>query len=217
MSISPEQMTAALSLLKMTQGQLSEATGISPVTISFLLGGKGTRETKESTRQKVIDYLCLQGIEFIDDGVRKKPSIVELGGTEGFRTFMDDVYEIAKESGGDICLFNSKPSLWIKYLGQEWYDMHAKRMADLGDRVRVRIVVEEGEKHFILGLAEHRWLSNLKWKQKIVYAYGGKLGFLDFSNDDIKITVMSSAAFNESFRVMFDIAWDSAAKIPKGQ
>ena len=192
-------------MLKMTQGQLSEATGISSVTISFLLSGKGDREPKASTRQKVVDYLRLQGIEFIDGGVRKKPAIIELEGTEGFRSFMDDVYETVK-CGGEICLYNTEPEYWIRYLGAEWYSAHNARMSKI-ENLKVRNAIREGNKNYILDCCDYRWVPKDKWKNITFYAYGDKLGLLDFGDDKIRVSLIQQKKLAESFKVLFESVW----------
>lgn len=212
MPITSTQARAARAALALNGKSVAEKTGIF-VTALHRFEKDGTSVSEE--KLKILRrFYQNHGIEFSGEtGVR----LVDLKenrtytGVEGFRLFMDDVYETARDVGGEIFLFNSKPSLWIDYLGQEWYDMHAARMADLGNKINFRIMVQEGEQNFILGLAQHRWLSGLQWKGKIVYGYGQKLAFLEFlPQNGIKITVMNSPEFNESFRVLFDIAWDNA-------
>lgn len=211
MAISPKQARAARAHLGIEQKDVHAGTGISINQISTF--ERETAGLSAANLQKLEAYYHVQGIDFTDsDGVRSTPkgTTQEFHGATGFREFMDDVYKIAKDQGGDICLFNSKPSVWYKWLGEEWYAMHAARMKALGDSVRVRITVQEGEDFFILNSAEHRWFGKDVWKEKILYVYGPKIGFLDFSDNDIRITVFNQADFAESFRVLFDIAWDHA-------
>ncbi|MCK6417892.1 MAG: helix-turn-helix domain-containing protein [Alphaproteobacteria bacterium] len=205
-------------------------TGLSQQEVSGLLGWAHQTLSKiengdvnpPASRLKALqDFYESRGVEFLEgEGVRKRQIYVnQYSGAEGFRAFMDDVYETAKEYGGDICLFNSKPSMWHEWLGKEWYEMHAKRMKRLGTKIKVKITVQEGEDFFILDSAEHRWFSKDMWKEKIFYAYGPKLGFLDFSDNNVHIMVLSQREFADSFRVLFDVAWEHVAKIPslKGQ
>ena len=215
MHISTKQAAMARSNLNLDGKEVAEKTGIAATALHrFERTGVGVSKEKLLILKSFYENL---GLEFTDhNGVREQPEENrKYIGIDGFRLFMDDVYETARDMGGDICLFNSKPSLWIKYLGQEWYDMHSKRMEKLGDTINVRITVQEGETDFVLNLAQHRWLPKLKWKEKIVYTYGNKLAFLDFSNKEIKIVVMNSPEFSESFKILFDISWDNAAISPQ--
>ncbi|MGH1404296.1 MAG: hypothetical protein ACRBDL_08630 [Alphaproteobacteria bacterium] len=212
--ITPIQCQCARVLLEWDQNDLARRCDLHVQTICLF-------ETRQSTpTRRTLDKITIAfenaGIEFLEgDGVKKKTGEIRtLYGVDGFRTFMEDVYKSAKIYGGNICLFNSKPSLWIKHLGKEWYDIHAARMAQLGKKIHVRIAVQEGETGFILPIAEHRWLSGIAWKEKIVYTYGKKLAFLDFSNDTIHIVIMNSEEFKNSFEVLFNIAWKHATQTP---
>ncbi len=213
--ISPTQMRAARAMLNLSQGEVAKSIGIAANTLSNI--ESGSSDAPSSRLKEIQDFYEMQGVEFTDaNGIREMQTRLQrYQGAEGFRVFMDDVYETAKQYGGDICLFNSKPSMWHRWLGPEWYDMHAKRMAGLGDKIRVRITVQEGDDYFVLGSAEHRWFSKDMWKGKIFYAYGPKLGFLDFGNNDVNIMVLNQKDFADSFRVLFDTAWEYVATPPK--
>ena len=157
---------------------------------------------------KLEDFYKLKGIEFTNhDGVRRSAPIVTLEGTDGFRSFMDDVYETARDIGGDICLFYTQPELWIKYLGKEWYAMHNERMVALGDQINVRIIINEENFNYILKCAEYRWTTKGHIQDTMFYCYGNKLGILNFKNDNIKITVIAEDGLAEAFQLLFESTW----------
>jgi len=214
MHITPKQIRLARIALDWTQAEFAKRAGVSKDTILKI--EKEHSEPQQITYRKVIDVLRQGGIEFLENnGIRERGTHVErYDGVEGFRAFMDDVYAVAKQYGGDICLLNSKPSLWYKFLGKDWYAMHSRRMSALGDHVRVRIIVEKGERDFILSTAAHRWSLKDRWRGKVIYAYGPKLGFLDFRGDAIQITVLEEAEFSESFKIMYDVVWERETMTP---
>lgn len=206
--ISPAQCRGARAILNWSQPDLAKRCAIHVQTISNFEQESGTPTKK--TLQRITDTLEAAGMEFIEnDGVRKKQMYVQhYQGTEGFRTFMNDVYETAKKFGGDICLFNTQPLLWYKHLGQDWYEMHNKRMSALGDKIKVRIAIREGDSSFILSCAEYRWFPKDKWKDRMYYAYGPKLALLNFTEESINIMVFTESELADSFRVLYDIAWE---------
>ena len=212
MNITATQMKLARTLLDWTQEQLGQKVGLSKSSIVKIESGKSF--PKKHDYDVIVSTFRENGVEFLEgNGVRERQAIISrYHDIEGFKQFMDDVYNSAFEYGGDICLYNSKPSLWIKYLGQDWYDKHNERMAQLGDRVRIRITVAQDESNFILDIAEHRWLLKDKWQSKVFYAYGPKLGFVDFSGGTVHITVFEEKEFAESFKIMFDAVWDHETK-----
>ena len=206
--ISPMQALLARKLLKLLQQDVGNHLGTSHVTISKI--EQGAIDPPASRLRQLQEFYESRGVEFLEgNGVRERQRYTRrFEGVDGFRAFMDDVYETAREYGGDICLFNSKPGMWHRWLGEEWYAMHSRRMSELGDHIRVRIIVQKGESNFILNFAEHRWCSRMDWREKVFYAYGPKLAFLDFSKDDVQILVLEQSDFAESFRLLFDIAWE---------
>lgn len=212
--ISSLQALLARTMLGFSQKYVGSKLGMAHTTVSRIEKGEG--DTPVSRLVKLQRFYENEGVEFLEgNGVKERRSYLQhYHGVEEFRAFMDDVYETAKEFGGDICLFNSKPSIWLKLLGEDWYAMHSKRMKTLGSKIRVRITVEEGEQLFILNFAEHRWFTKDFWKGKVIYAYGPKLGFLDFSENSVHIMVLNQSDFAESFKVLFDIAWQHIAIEP---
>lgn len=216
MHVTPKQIRLARIALDWTQSELARRAGVSKDTVVKV--EKERTRPQQVTHEKLVETLRAAGIEFLEaNGIRERQTHVKrYDGVDGFRAFMDDVYAVAKQHGGDICLLNSKPRLWREILGADWYAMHSRRMAALGDRVRVRIIVERGERDFVLSFAEHRWSRNDRWRGKVFYAYGPKLGFLDFRGDGIHITVLEEAEFSESFRIMYDVVWERETTPPDG-
>jgi len=206
--ITPTQALLARTMLRLSQKEAAAQLDMAHATLSNIENGQS--DPPASRMLALQAFYERAGIAFIDgEGVCwRQSAVVRYHGVEGFRSFMDDVYETAKIHGGDICLFNSRPRLWTEHLGAEWYEGHRKRMAALGDHIRVRITVEKGEDAFILSSAEHRWLQRDQWRGKIFYAYGPKLGFLDFSSGAVHITVLEESDFAESFKIMFDVVWE---------
>lgn len=213
--LTPAQCRAARALLNWSQPNLAKRCGMHVQTISAFESETGTPTRRTLT--KITDTLEQGGIEFLpNDGVGRRASpITVYRGTEGFRAFMDDVYEGAKEYGGDICLLNAKPENWTKWLGQEWYENHTKRMQKLLDRINFKVTCKEGDTNFIGGKhSEYRWVSKEIWNEQSFYAYGDRIGFLRFEKDDVEILVMKQKQFADSFRFLFNIAWDQITIIP---
>lgn len=211
----PAQCRAARALLNWSQPDLAQRAGIHIQTICAFESENST--PTKTTLSKLTTAFENEGLVFTPQGgVNPNVSgIIRYEGKFGFMAFMDDVYDTARKYGGDICLFNSKPKLWYEWLGEEWYQAHAKRMAALGSRIKVRITVQEGEDFFILGIAEHRWFKRDLWKEKVIYVYGPKLAFLDFSDSNVRIMVLNQSEFSDSVRVLYDIAWETATSAPE--
>lgn len=214
--ITSAQCRAARALLNWSQPDLAQKCNIHVQTISNF--EQNSSSPTKTTLNKIQQVFENSGIVFTDQGgVNPRVSdIVVYEGKHGFEAFMDDVYETAKKYGGTVYLFNSRPRLWYEWLGEDWYAKHSERMSALGNRIKVKITVQEGDHFLISKFAEHRWFPKRLSKGKIFYGYGPKLGLLDFQGESLKISVFQHKDFADIFRALYDIAWDNVSiEIPK--
>lgn len=213
--ITPAQCRAARALLNWSQPELAGRCSIHVQTISNFEKEASTPTKK--TLGIITAVLEYAGILLIDDdGVkRRQETIQRYSGSQGFHLFMDDVYETAKTQGGEICLLNAKPDNWIKWLGEEWQSMHGKGMASLGSKISAKITTKEGEYNFISNtFAEYRWVPKKIWNQHSFYAYGDKVAFLNFQEDNIDILVLRHKPFAQTHKFLFNLVWDQHTIIP---
>ena len=209
--ITLRQIDAALGLLGLSRSDLAEQLNINKSTFNAYFTGKS--KIPSARLEEIQKWLENSGLVFTEQGgVNPNTSdIIIYEGRQGFKTFMDDVYETAKKYGGKIYLFNSRPKLWYDWLGEEWYEMHSQRMKDLGSKVTVKITVQEGDDFLILKSAAHKWFPKGLSENKIFYAYGPKLAFLDFDDENIRISVIHQKDFSDIFRTLYDVAWENIA------
>jgi len=215
MSITTAQIRGARGLLDWSQAELSRRTGISTTSIGNI--ESGNTQARESTLTVIRTAFERGGIDFIGtEGVRLQTEFMQTyTGPDGFKDFMDHLYDTAKSFGGEIVLFNAYPPHWIKWLGQEWFDMHAKRMADLGNKINFKITSREGEHQFISrDFAEYRWFPEELFGDRALYAYADNLAFVNFEDTNVSVVVLKQSDFAKSFRVLFNIAWEKVAMTP---
>lgn len=210
-----DQIRAARALLNWSQTDLAERAGLSQTGIARI--ESGVNQPNTSTLEKIEQAFDGAGIEFIADrGVEKRRTdVLQYKGSQGFREFMDDVYNVASTVGGDICLYNAKPSNWIKWLGVEWNAAHSDRMSKLVGKINFKVTCQKGSYDFIGSKhAEYRWIPDELWDERSFYAYGDKIGFLDFEENSVEIFVLKQKQFAESFRLLFNVAWQYATIVP---
>ena len=215
MSITTAQIRGARGLLNWSQSDLSERTGISGTSIGAI--ESGTTNPRTSTLETIRQTFERNGIEFLGlDGVRQQTDFIKTyTGTEGFRDFMDHLYDTAKAYGGEIVLFNANPSNWYKWLGEDWFNAHSKRMSDLGDKITFKITAKDGENLFISrAFAEYKWFPEALFNDRALYAYGDNLAFVNFEDKNVSVVVLKQSDFSNAFRVLFNIAWDKVATVP---
>lgn len=216
MTITTAQIRGARGLLDWSQAELSRRTGISTTSIGNIESGH--TQARESTLAIIRSAFERGGIDFIgSEGVRLQTEFLHTyTGPEGFKDFMDHLYETAKAYGGEIALFNAHPTNWIKWLGQDFFDMHSKRMADLGDKITMRITAQSGETQFISkDFAEYRWFPEEVFNQRAIYTFGDYIAFVNFDDSNVSVVSLKQSDFANAFRVLFNIAWDKVAQKPK--
>lgn len=207
-----EQIRAARALLGWSQHDLADKANLSQTGIARI--ENGTNQPNSKTIAKIEAAFDKADVEFLgSSGVRKRTGEVRtIKGSDGFKQLLDEVYEAAKEGDDNMCLFNGVPPLFYKWLGEDWYQMHAKRMTALNTGFKLKIIVKETE-NLLIGnsFAEYRRFPQELFNEKTFYAYGDKLAFMHFKEDDLTIQIMDQREFSESFRVLFNIAWDKVA------
>ena len=184
--ITPTQMRAARAMLDISQGAVAEHLGIAANTLSKIESGQS--DVSVSRNADIQKFYEREGIAFTEnDGVKwSREEITIYQGQDDFLDFIDDIYETAKQTGGEFCLFNAKPENWILLMGEEKYKSHSDRMKILESDLKVKITCKKGETNFISNkFAEYRWVPEEMFNAKSFYAYGDKIAFLNFDNYSI--------------------------------
>lgn len=213
-NVSRLQLRAARVLLELDQKDIEAAEVISRQGLSKI--EKGEVKPKAETLNKLIGFFEGEGIEFLeDDGVRRRRSYIQrLTGTEGLRTFFDDVYKVAKEQGGEFIIFNGMPSELVKWAGEHWYEGHAKRMAEIKGNYTFRVIVEHGETNLIgKDFVTYKWFPEDEFHEHTIYTYGDRAAALSF-RDEVQILVVRQKEWAESNRAWFQHVWEYAKDVP---
>jgi len=211
MSVTHHQLRTARALLDLSQQDVSDGTGISANALGRIERGEAT--PKDKTLDRLVGFYQGGGVEFTDrDGVRRNQQLVwQLQGRDGFRTWMNMLYDFAANEGGKITLLNGPPARFLEWLGEDWYTAHAERMRGLEGNIDFKIITEEGEKNFLAsGFAEYRWLPKTQFNDRSVYVFGDHSAFFDFNEEELRIVVITQRLIAQTQQMAFDALWDSA-------
>lgn len=215
MIVTHHQLRAARSLLDMDQKDVAAGVNIAANSIGRI--ERGEVQAQEKTKQKLVDFFEMSGVEFTEcDGVRKRRSYIKrYSGQEGIRAFFDTVYDVAKNGGGDFTIFNGMPSDLTKHAGEDWYKAHAARMTSVKDNYNFRVIVEHGETNLIgRDFVTYKWFPNDEFHPCTIYTFGDWVGFLTFDNE-VNIVVVREKIMAESQRALFNRVWEYAKDIPE--
>ena len=218
MSVTAQQLRAARTLLSWQRADIAERAGLAPDTITNI--ENEIRKPYQKTLEKLITAYELEGIEFIKGGVRRTDTLIRLTGPKGFQTFLDDVYRTAiaygtKEKPTEVFLSNVVHENWIKAMGKEQWTHHTDRMIQHKDVMDVRIIVKEYDWTFpAIEYASYKWVKADQFNDKSFYSYHNKLAFLNFSPENVEITIMQQEEFAEGYRKLFLNTWEYVAFDP---
>lgn len=211
MSITKNQIAAAMALLGISQSELAENINLSKPTVSNLLKNNSGWESKESTKRKVVNYLLSRGIEFTEgNGVRECSSLITLSGHDGFVDLMKMVLSSATSPDADICVSGVDERLFTKWEGEYLY-AYLKEIVKLHKEYsfNFRIIVEENDDYKVASeYAEYRTLPSGYFSSSSVYIFGDKVAFIEFSEDNVLVWVINSKQLSDAQRKQFNLIWE---------
>jgi len=219
--ITGPQLRAARGLLGWNREELAQFAKVSPETVKNI--ETGTFRPQAETEQKIYRAFAERDVHFTDyEGVQlRKDTVTRYEGVDGFKKFMDSVYEVAKDpvsaTGGDkpICISSVDDRLFAKYLG-DYLPIHIKRMNELKG-LSTHILIHD--KPHTLTAEESKGQSYREYRrlpEQIVgnvpfYVYGDKLAILMFEGANApQIVVIGSALVAKAYREQFNVIWKAA-------
>lgn len=215
MFVTPHQIRAARALLDWTVSQLGERVGAAATTISAIETGRSAGSKELLTA--IIYAFQNAGIELTEDGgVRPRRSEIRIyRGADGFRAFFDDVYAVARDHENPrISITSNNEVDYEKWLGPAYDAMHMKRMRDLG-KENLRVLLRDQDTYLpSIAYCEYKWVPQEQFADVSLYIYGDKVGFVEFMENDVRVTVVDNQAATDALRKMFNLAWDNAATRP---
>jgi DNA-binding XRE family transcriptional regulator len=235
--ITAAQLRAARGLVDWTRNELAKAANVSPETVKNI--EHGIFRPQEETAERIVKTFAAHGVEFTEsEGVRlHKDTVTRFEGVEGFKRFMDDVYEEAKKSSemnkkialpGDrksFCMSGLDDRFFSKHLG-DYFVMHTKRMNELRHTFKMYILVkdrphtllpEEVQKDKGSSYREYRLSTSSDGGKVPFYVYADKLAILIFEDENNpRIVVISSEPVAQAYREQFNIIWQASESLTKG-
>jgi transcriptional regulator with XRE-family HTH domain len=213
MFFSLSQIRAACGLLDWSASNLAEKIGVSKQMMSAYLAGKSGMSSQNL--EKMAHVLDVAGIDFTpEDGVKRKSLRTQtFHGQAGMIEFMRLVYEEARDRGGEFCVSNVDETIFTERFGQEEDALYTKRMSEIKDRYKFKVLIKEGDQNFVASeYAEYRWIPAEQFHSVPFYVFGNSLAFLIFG-EQTTIHVIHNAEVANAQRSQFNLAWEEA-KIP---
>lgn len=207
MRLSAPQISAAMALAGMTQDDLALLAGIARPTLSRIL--KEDVVAKEDTLRKIRYALESRGVEFIGNiGVQWAQQQTRiLAGTEGLKTFFDDVRASARNTNEDIVICGFSEDYFEKKLG-EYLDYHRKEMISIG-KFKMRCLIEEGDENIgASDYCQYGWLPKENFSNVPFYIFGDKTAIIaTAAPEDPLIILIHNRTIARAYRRQFEAIW----------
>lgn len=209
MPITPDQIRAARALLKWSQNDLADRSGVSLPTIANVEVEK--QQANTSTQDKIVTALDEAGIELIEGGVRKRQDIVKVfEGDTALRSLQEDILKEMQKNPGEI-LFLGLVEIDRKQdpNGYELTKSHIQKLIDLG--ASEKILVKEGSTNFVAPKDWYRYMPTKYFSPHAYVIYGDKIA-LNYKEGYRKIMIIRSRHFSETLRKTYMMIWEVAEK-----
>lgn len=209
MMLKAEQIRAARALIGWSQGELAKRVGVSTPAIGNIEIEKHKPNLK--TQENIILAFDQAGIEFIDDGVRKKKSVIETyEGPRSIVSLFDDMINCLsqrEEDQREILAFGADDQKFLEYFSIETLKEQLERRDKLN--IRQRLLVCEGNKELVGALNTYRWMPKTFFASSLTYVYGDNVGIVLWQRPQ-QILVIRNAALAEERRKNFQIVWNAS-------
>ena len=201
----------AMGLLDVSQKELSVITGISETSLS--VGLKRHSAMKKENIDHIKSCLSNLGVEFVGNATVRlaEKRILTYSGHDGFRKFFDDIYDVAKtHHNPDICITNVNEAEYDKWL-LDYEPIHNQRMTALDNPIKYKVLLKENDTHITSDTyCKYKWTPEELFSDVSLYIYGDKSAFIEFSDNNVVVTVVESETVTDSLRKMFQVTWKSA-------
>jgi len=212
--LSGRQIRAARGLLGWDATDLADKAQMTRETIYRI--ESDTVQPQERTIAKIIRIFDLHGVEFLDDeGVRiRKNQVRVFSGKEGYRHFLDHIYDTLKDGNVKIRQFNLSDGKNLPY-ADDYAQVHMERMKKIPD-LDAKVLTIEGDYNFKAPYCEYRWLNKSNKILIPYYVYGNYVSQSVVKNANaIEIVSIYSKLLAERYTEQFDLFWNSAIIPPR--
>lgn len=203
--IKPNQIIAARGLLRWSQDDLAEASGIHAQTIKKIEMGD-TDNPRLNTINPIIDAFSRGGVLFKEGGaVLRQDFLTIIEGPDAFAKLMDMTYHILKEENIDEVLFgfsNNKAS------SEEVIQTQIKIRDNLN--TRFRFLVENGDTFLRYPINEYRYIPEGYFHPLPYVIFGNYYALM--SNNNQNVNLYKDMGLAQINRNQFEIIWSNAEK-----
>lgn len=196
-----KQIAAARQLLDWSQSDLAAKAEVSKPSVIRM--EKDLHSVKDDLRNRVIDALAQENIEFIEGGTRINKKIVHIiEGEDCYLKLMDIATSSALQNNTEILLSGADDKRCDDLVIEK-----TQHIIALG--VPVRFLIEDGNTHIYGSLDQYRWMSkSLYIDSDVKLIYGNSIAYLVSYKSTPRVIIIEDNNIAEEARRTFEYIWD---------
>jgi transcriptional regulator with XRE-family HTH domain len=205
--ISPKQIKSARVWLGWTQEELAKQCNLSKSAIAKIEAEEAV--ARPANLQRIQNELEKGGIDFTHNGIRERDDLIRMYmDRAGYRSFFNDVYYTAKETGGEILVSGVEETKFDELLADD-LDMHVRRMNRLPN-LSFKVLISENDQNTAgESYIDYRALPEKYFTSIPFYLYGNKVAILLW-RQPARIMLLTDDELHQAFRSQFYSMWDMA-------
>jgi len=203
--ITSEQIRAARAILKWGQADLSVKSGVSVPAIANIETDK--QSPNEQTLNKMMEAFRIEGIEFIEGGVRRAQNIVKIyEGPDCYLRLLDDAFLALAQKRGEV-LFSAADERRSPPMVIEKF----RAMRRTG--ITMRSLVRDRDTYLMGGLSEYRWMDDgLFVDGDVKVIFEDTVAYLMTWVENPRVVVIQDRHIADENRRIFNFLWDISKK-----
>ena len=213
MRLSGPQIAAAISLARMTKGDVCKEAHVGPNTLDNIINETNCRD---GTIQKIRAVLERRGIEFLPaDGVRRKAQgVTTYTGKTCLQDLLLDVCKTLEEKGGELLIAHLDEGQALRSLKADFLNEQIQKRKQAN--ITCRALVRENDPHLIPPYDSYRAIPEESFSPYPFYIYGPKLALLSWK-PSARVIIVDDQRWADSASKLFDLAWTTGKKIERAQ
>lgn len=197
------QLRAARAMLGLSLHELSRKVDISHEAISKIESGQ-SKSPRAKTVEVLMEFFNSHDIEFTEQsGVRiRTKKVIEISGKDCYLKMLEDVYH-SLDPGGELLIANADDKKSPYSVNNQYRRIRSKG-------IRMRQLIEEGNKYIMGPLDEYRYLKSKHFHNSVIVCFGTKIGSV--LDKERKVLIVDDDGMASSFRSMFESIWEQCPK-----
>ncbi|MBN1783477.1 MAG: helix-turn-helix transcriptional regulator, partial [Alphaproteobacteria bacterium] len=212
----PDMIRAARGYLNWSQHELGQRCNLSKVSLVGIESGR--QHPNHETLKRIASVFWNEGLIFLPEGgFRVENSLIQvLEGSEGVKSFFNDVLSVAENKGGEFLISGVRDSDFARIVEEVGIrESYVKKMNELFEKKKVihKNLAEKGSvERPLQAYSEYRIVPDGQFENVPFYLYGNKLAIILWG-ENIKIICMENSELATAYKKIFDLAWKQSTPL----